>query len=93
MQKSNYKEHKSEIEKYNGSLEELARDLGDLRYDALAEFLKNLSFKVKADGEKDGSRGRKKLAKALKNSSEKLKESAKDIDEARRISEPYMGDN
>ena len=93
MEKSDCKQHKTEVEKYNGSLEELARDLGNLRYDTLAEFLKNLSLKIKVDGEKDGGRGRNKLAKVLKNSSEKLEESAKDINEAWRISESYMKDN
>ncbi|PCI21306.1 hypothetical protein COB64_00280 [Candidatus Wolfebacteria bacterium] len=93
MSESNCKQHKPEVEKYNGSPEELVKDLGDLRYDALSKFLKELSQKIKADGEKDAHRERTKLAHALKNSSEKLMESASYINEAWEISKPYMNDN
>lgn len=54
--------HPTKIEKYNGSLEELAEDIGNLRYDALRDLMKHLSKKIHDDAQADSARGRKKLA-------------------------------
>lgn len=56
---------KTEPDYYVGTNQELANELGDMRYDALAEFLGHLADKIREDGEKDASRGRPKLAKYL----------------------------
>ena len=50
--------HKTYIEKYDGSLEELAEDIGNLRYDALTDLLKLLSAKLNKDSESDLFRNR-----------------------------------
>jgi ADP-heptose:LPS heptosyltransferase len=47
------------------SLKKLAEDIGNLRYDALAEFFRHLKNKLLNDSEADLSRGRKKLARHL----------------------------
>ena len=57
--------HKDHIDHYDQSMEQLAKDLGDLKYDALSQFLKLLSNKIQEDGQKDQVRGRVKLAKEL----------------------------
>ena len=90
--------HKTYIEKYNGSLEALAEDIGNLRYDALAEFLKLLSDKIDRDGKSDLSRNRVKLAACLKECSLELNQASITIDKAWEICEPYCqgemkGDN
>jgi len=55
--------HKRTVEKYPGSLEELAQDIGNLHYEELAKFLHALTDKIEADGEKDGAAGRVQLGK------------------------------
>ena len=82
--------HKDRIANYEGSVEDLAEALGDLKYDALVEFLKLLATKIEKDGDKDKSRGRVKLAKHLHDSSRNLNESAESIEKAWVICEPYM---
>jgi hypothetical protein len=47
---------------YPGGLEQLAADLGNLRYDSLALFLHLLSQKIEEDGNADLGRNRPKLA-------------------------------
>ena len=82
--------HKSWIKNYERNFEKLAEEIGDLRYDALSEFLELLGEKIEKDGQKDRSRGRLKLADCLKKTSQKLIESSENIKVAWRICEPYM---
>ena len=82
-------EHKSDIS-YPGGLEQLAVDIGNLRYDSLEKLLKLLSTKIGEDAQADQKRGRKKLSKTLRITSNLLKVSALQIKEAWKISEPYM---
>lgn len=82
--------HHNTIQKYPGSLEELAEDIGDLRYDALADFLALLTAKMHRDAVADEGRKRYKLAKSLHECSRALQESKVAVDEAWRISEPFM---
>ena len=90
--------HKIYIEKYDASLEELSEDIGNLRYDTLADLLKLLSTKINKDSESDLSRNRVKLAACLKECSLELNEASIAIDKAWEICEPYCqgeikGDN
>lgn len=82
--------HKKVVEKYNGSLEELANDIGDLHYGALTQLLYLLSKKIEDDGEKDYKGGRVKLAAALQYTSMSLFESALRMEKAWKISKPFM---
>lgn len=82
--------HTDTVSRYNGSMTELVEDLGNLKYDALANFLSLLSKKIESDGEKDFNRGRIKLAASLKECSLKLKESSLPIERAWEICKPYM---
>jgi hypothetical protein len=82
--------HKDKIDNYEGSMEQLAESIGDLKYDALSCFLELLATKIQKDGDKDKSRGRVKLAKHLHSSVDNLKECSKSINEAWIICEPYM---
>ncbi|MCB1547415.1 MAG: hypothetical protein KDJ41_06200 [Hyphomicrobiaceae bacterium] len=74
------------------SLAELAVELGDLRYDALEDFLAALAEKIRADAAKDAARGRRKLAASLESAARRIEASAADIGEAWRISKPHMDD-
>ncbi len=82
--------HKTDIEKYEGSMKKLCEDIGDLQYDSLAELFGLLSDKISNDGLKDRNRNRIKLASCLENTSNLLQEAKKEIDKAWKICEPYM---
>jgi len=82
--------HRENIERYPGSLRELAEELGNLRYDALADFLRLLAAKLEADAAKDRGRGRPRLAAALGASAEGVVAAAAHIEQAWRICEPHM---
>jgi hypothetical protein len=83
-------EHKTKLDYV--TFEKLARDLADLRYDALAEFLEKLRIQIGSDGENDFDKDRRQLAAALKECYFDLGSAQEDIEEAWRISEPYMKD-
>lgn len=82
--------HKDRVENYEGTMQNLVEDIGDLKYNALAEFLNLLSQKIENDGIKDAERKRFQLAKQLQNCADNLKEAKITIDKAWKISEPYM---
>ena len=81
--------HTSEVINYPGSMEELAEEIGNLKYDALARFLELLANKIETDGKKDESRNRVKLSGNLYKSAEKLIESKAFIEKAWVICKPY----
>ncbi|MFK7904257.1 MAG: hypothetical protein AB8B69_03985 [Chitinophagales bacterium] len=81
--------HKSQVEGYNGSMEALVEEIGNLKYNALAGFLDLLAAKIERDGEKDKGRGRIKLAKQLEDCSGNLKNCKTSIEKAWVICEPY----
>lgn len=83
--------HKTTIKDYE-SAKELALDLSNLRYDVLAEVLKELSKKLEIDAEKDLERGRVKLHHHLINASLKVNDSCEEITKAWIICKPYMDD-
>ena len=80
--------HNITIKDYK-SAKELAIDLSDLRYDVLAEILKELSNKLEIDAEKDLKRGRVKLHHHLINASLKVTDGYEEISKAWKICKPY----
>lgn len=82
--------HRSGLKNYAGSMEELAEEIGDLRYDALSEFLELLAHKIQKDGDKDKGRGRIKLATHLHHCANEITKAQTSIDKAWIICEPYM---
>lgn len=81
--------HNTEIN-YEGGLEKLATDLGNLRYDALEKFLDKLSDKLRADSGADYDRGRHLLAYSLLAASNTLQLAKENIRNAWEICEPHM---
>jgi hypothetical protein len=57
--------HLKTVKKYDGTLKELARDIANLRYDALATFLEELSTALSEDSISDKKRKRKRLSYCL----------------------------
>lgn len=82
--------HTDTVTNYPGNNEELVEALGNLYYDSLADFLRQLSEKMQKDGEADSDRGRPKLAAELLACSQHLQVAAKHIDAAWIICKPYV---
>lgn len=82
--------HTVTVPHYNGSHQQLAEQMGDLYYNALAELLTMLADKLERDAAKDNARGRLKLASELAGASTAIKAAAAHINTAWRICEPYM---
>lgn len=83
-------EHKEIVEKYDGTLEELVEDIGNLRYDALADFISLLAIKLSRDSEKDLNAGRTKLAHELNVASYRISDAEESIINAWEISAYYL---
>ena len=82
--------HAETVERYPGTLSELAVEVGNLRYDALAIFLRALAEKLAADAAGDESRGRPKLAASLRAASTQIGDAATAIEQSWVISAPHM---
>lgn len=82
--------HRENIEHYPGTLADLARDVSDLRYDSLVEFLQALAAKLERDSLADAGRGRPKLATTLKEAAGGVSAAAAAIERAWAICAPYM---
>ena len=70
--------------------QELAKQVADLRYDALRVFLYELADKLECDADADEGRGRKKLSSALTDAHDLITLAGKAIDRAWVICEPHM---
>ncbi len=82
--------HRESVERYPGTLAELAHDLGNLRYDALALFLRALASKLEADAATDATRGRPRLAESLRSGAAGVSAAATLVERAWAISAPHM---
>ncbi len=82
--------HREALERYPGTLAELAAEVGDLRYDTLALFLRSLAAKLDSDGCADAGRGRLKLAAALRGGAANVMAAATEIERAWSICAPHM---
>jgi len=76
----------------HGSLKELAKAVGDLRYDALEDFLYELQQKLYNDSRADQLRGRSKLSQSLANSADMLAYVRTHVSTAWKISAPFMNE-
>jgi hypothetical protein len=74
----------------NISPKDLARRVANMRYDALAEFLGELSFLLFEDAQTDRERGRLNLAESLDEAQRELTYAKLAIDRAWTICEPKM---
>lgn len=83
-------QHRENIEKYEGTLDELAYDIGNLKYDALARFLDLLATEFERQSKNDVEKGRKQLSATMAEAAKELRKSKKSVDRAWEISEPYM---
>lgn len=82
--------HATSVQRYNGTHQQLAEEMGDLYYNALAELLELLAGKLEQDAAKDTGRGRIKLATELNHAAVDLQAAAGHIQQAWRICELFM---
>lgn len=82
--------HKKTVEKYSGTLQELAEDIGNLHYESLHEFLKALSEKFNEDAVKDAKANNLKLSLTLMDAHIETERAAESIESAWKISKPFM---
>jgi hypothetical protein len=81
--------HRETISGYN-DVSELVVDVADLRYDAVAAFLRALAGKLRADGAADLARGRPRLATQLDEAADHMVAAAEAISRAGSICKPHM---
>lgn len=81
--------HTTTVHDFHGTSAQLAQEMGDLYYDALAELTMLLAQKIAADSEADLQRGRPKLAGELNSCAEHLRAAARHIQSAWTICSPH----
>ena len=82
--------HPDSVEGFGGSLEDLARNVGNMRYDKTAQFIGALADDLFRQARADELRGRKKLAKRLYASARDLYSVREEVLRAWKICKPYM---
>ena len=82
--------HSLRVAGYDGTLQDLAKEVGNLRYDKIVEFLRALRNDLHEQALKDTSAGRTKLGATLERASVALYPTEQALGEAWHISEPYM---
>jgi hypothetical protein len=82
--------HLETIEKYDGTLKELARDIANLRYDALATLLEEISTALKEDSISDKKRNRLRLSLSLSVASIEVSHAANAIKDAWEICKKFI---
>jgi len=82
--------HTRHVEGYNGTLDDLAKAVGNMTYDQTAAFIRKLADDIKHQADSDMKRGRKKLAEESYNAAERLYEARDNMQAAWKICEPYM---
>jgi hypothetical protein len=82
--------HTYAILQYLGTHEQLVEDLGNLYYDAMANFLKLCSEKLARDAVADHGRGRPRLAAELEACSRHMAAAARHIESAWVICKPHV---
>ena len=82
--------HPTNVKGFEGSLEELAKNIGNMTYDRTALFIEELAEDIKRQADADLGRGRKKLATQLYETSDKLYQAKDLMNEVWKICEPYM---
>lgn len=75
-----------------GSLDELAKSVGNMTYDQTASFVEKLADDFRRQADADLAGGRKKLASELYAVADKLYEARDRINSAWKICKPYMNE-
>jgi propanediol dehydratase small subunit len=82
--------HPVTVEGYDDSLEHLARAIGKMRYDKIAEILRYLAEDLERQSEGDRAAGRVKLAAMLHEVGGQVGIAKEQMDKIWNLCEPYM---
>lgn len=82
--------HPRHVEGFEGPLEELAKNIGNMTYDRVEEFIGELADDIKRQADADSARGRKNLARELYATAEILYWAKTNMGLVWKICEPYM---
>lgn len=85
--------HPDHVEGWNGTLEELAQAIGNMRYDTIAQFIDLLSNDIRRQSGDDWKRGRRRLSIRLNQTAHDLSLVKYGFSAAWKICEPYMDEN
>lgn len=84
--------HPRRVVGFEGSLDDLAKSVGNMTYDQTSSFIEKLADDIKRQADADLARGRKKLASELYATADELYQARDRMDVAWKICEPYMKD-
>jgi hypothetical protein len=82
--------HPKTVEGYDGDLEDLAYNIGNLRYDVLEQFLTALADDLVRQSEGDLKRGRPQLASKLYKTANTIYKSRDEMGDIWNLCKPYM---
>lgn len=82
--------HPDRVVGYKGSLGQLARAIGNMKYDKVALFIGKFADDIKRQADADSARGRKKVPKDLSGAARNLNQARKKIESAWKTCKPYM---
>ena len=82
--------HPRTVEGFEGSLDQLAKSVGNMTYDQTYSFIEKLADDIKKQADVDFAKGRKKLASELYETANKLYQARDRMNLAWKICEPYM---
>jgi hypothetical protein len=82
--------HPTEIINYNGTMEELARDIANLRYDSLSELLNKLASELSVDQKKDFNSERYQVSSLLYDLSVVINDGKKITDKLWKICKNFI---
>ena len=85
-----YSKHPRDVKGFNGNLEELAQNIGNMQYDCTANFICALADDIRKQANADKNRGRLKLASRLYETSQELYKSSEAMQKVWKICERYM---
>ena len=86
------KKHPTVVTGYHGSIEQLAKEVCDMRYDKLAEFFQACSLDLKNQAVADANRGRNQLSQKLFRASQTCTELTFQTTAIFELCKPYMAD-
>lgn len=82
--------HPKNVKGFEGSLEKLAKSIGNMAYDEVANFIGELADDLKRQADSDLAKGRRKLAYELYVAADELYDAKKRMESAWEICKPYM---
>lgn len=81
--------HPTYVVGYKGSIEELAKAIGNMSYDQTSSFIEKLADDLKKQADSDLIKGRKNLANKLYNVVDNLYKTKKEMDKVWKLCEPH----